>query len=87
MEINNIPADYRIRSKRLHVDCVKVGPESSFRTNSKTCNSCYQVYKHNYYRDHHEIMNERAKAYAKARYVPKRKAIPKIVAENVEIVE
>ncbi len=83
MELNNIPADYRVCSKRLHADCVKVGPASSFRTNSKTCNLCYQVYKRNYYRDHQEIMNERAKAYAKARYVRKMKAIPK----NVEIAE
>ncbi len=24
MELNNIPADYRICSKRLHADCVKI---------------------------------------------------------------
>ncbi len=75
MELNNIPADYRICSKRLHADCVKVGPASSFRTNSKTCNLCFQQYLRLYYQEHKENLLERAKVRAKAHYIPRVKAV------------
>ncbi len=79
------PKHWKICNQRLSEDCIKIGHPSQFRLKTKTCKFCYQVYKRNYYRDHQESMNERAKAYAKARYVPKYKQIPEVVDENLEI--
>ncbi len=81
------PKHWKICNQRLSDDCTKLGHPSFFRPKSRTCNICYQVYKRNYYRDHQERMNERAKAYSKARYVPKMKPIDEVDVGNVEIAE
>ena len=79
----NVPANYKVCSKRLVPECVQLGPPNLFK-NNRICKNCQREYMKLYYVQHQDNLIERAKARSKRTYIKRRPTV-ELVEEVINV--